>query len=486
LIDHLIDHFAFSKSLSSPVKILVMSLPLKLIIDETRVSKKTGLCTIYIQYCATSTRRTNLDTEIAIPPLFWNKEACCIRRNLPQEFGQVSQLMDELERQIEVAKELVKYINKIKPELPTVFAKTTYTPGLNVATLPSAVEINKEIEKDNARNLDMYFQIDDYIQTQKKRVSDGMMNIYKNMKDHLKGFEAYRKTLPEYLDKPLTFECLDYNFYEGLVDYLTYVWVNQKCKTQNIIGLKKNTIGKTIKQFRTFLNNRARKKIIEPVDMAGWTILEEEVDAIYLNEKEIEDVYRLDLRAYPELIDYRDEIVLACLTGLRYSDFSTLEEVDVREDMLYKKQEKSNHWVVVPLRRVAQEILSRRFKCGFFPNTNQQFNRYGKTIFRMAGICKLIKHSYQKGKNSVIEVKPKWGWFSSHTCRRSFCTNEFLAGTPVALIMKISGHKSEKDFYKYIRITPEEAAIILIEIWAAREKEKEKETAALSKIHHVA
>lgn len=34
----------------------------------------------------------------------------------------------------------------------------------------------------------------------------------------------------------------------------------------------------------------------------------------------------------------------------------------------------------------------------------------------------------------------------SHTCRRSFCTNEFLDGTPVQLIMGISGHKTEKAF----------------------------------------
>jgi hypothetical protein len=57
----------------------------------------------------------------------------------------------------------------------------------------------------------------------------------------------------------------------------------------------------------------------------------------------------------------------------------------------------------------------------------------------------------------VVIVGPKYGWVTSHTCRRSFCTKEFLAGTPVDLIMKISGHKRLRDFYKYIRITPEEA-----------------------------
>ncbi len=34
--------------------------------------------------------------------------------------------------------------------------------------------------------------------------------------------------------------------------------------------------------------------------------------------------------------------------------------------------------------------------------------------------------------------------------------------------MKISGHKSVKDFYKYIRITPEEAAARIEELWRSR------------------
>ncbi len=34
--------------------------------------------------------------------------------------------------------------------------------------------------------------------------------------------------------------------------------------------------------------------------------------------------------------------------------------------------------------------------------------------------------------------------------------------------MKISGHKSVKDFYKYIRITPEEAGHKIKELWKNR------------------
>lgn len=241
-------------------------------------------------------------------------------------------------------------------------------------------------------------------------------------------------------------------------------------KKETIVGLKVNTVGKTIKQLRTFLRNRIRKRIIPPIDMSGWTILEEEVDAVYVSEKEVAGIYNMDLSQYPHLVDYRDDFVLGCLTGLRFSDFSILSEYDVRGDLLYKKQEKSEHWVVIPLRPIAREILEKRFQKGISPNTNQEFNRHIKTIASLAGLTQLIKHSYKKGTKKVVEIKPKHAWITSHTCRRSFCTNEFLAGTPVALIMKISGHKTEKDFFKYIRVTPEEAALKIKEIWRQREE----------------
>jgi integrase len=136
--------------------------------------------------------------------------------------------------------------------------------------------------------------------------------------------------------------------------------------------------------------------------------------------------------------------------------------------MLYKKQNKSEHWVVIPLRDEALEILKHRFESDVDILTNVEFNKHIKTIGQLAGITESIKFSHKKHGKDLIESKPKYSWITSHTCRRSFCTNEFLAGTPVELIMKISGHKSVKDFYKYIRITPEEAGQKIRELWKNR------------------
>jgi hypothetical protein len=182
----------------------------------------------------------------------------------------------------------------------------------------------------------MYDQIDEYIKSKEKKVCKDMPRIYRNMKEHLKAFEEFR-------NKPITFDTLDLNFYEEFVDFLMFEYVQRRRK-DTVVGLKVNTIGKTIKQFRTFLRNRMRKKIIAPVDMDGWRILEEDVDAVYLTLDEIHAIYNLDLSNYPQFKAYRNDSVLGCLTGLRFFDFSEIMKDDVRKDMLFKKQNKSEHW----------------------------------------------------------------------------------------------------------------------------------------------
>lgn len=287
-----------------------------------------------------------------------------------------------------------------------------------------------------------------------------MPRIYRNMKDHLSAYQKARNI-------DLTFEHFTLDFYEDFVDFLSYEYVQPRRK-EKVVGLKINTVGKTINQLRTFLINRAKKKIIQPIDLSDWEVVGEEVDAEYLNWDEIEQMKSVDLSNYPHLQPYRDDFVFGCLTGLRFSDFSVLEKPDIRGDFLYKKQQKSSHWVVIPLRKAAREILENRFENNYTPLTNAEFNRHIKIVARLAKIIDPIKHTYRKGNKKISEVKPKCEWVTTHTCRRSFCTNEFLAGTPVELIMKISGHKSSKDFYKYIRITPEQAAQKMKEIWDKR------------------
>ncbi|HET6256442.1 MAG TPA: hypothetical protein VFE32_20370 [Puia sp.] len=90
-----------------------------------------------------------------------------------------------------------------------------------------------------------------------------------------------------------------------------------------------------------------------------------------------------------------------------------------------------------------------------------------------------IKISLDKNLGRSVEFKTDlFGFFekliarseSGVRARRSFATNEYLAGTPTLTIMAITGHKKEKAFLRYIKLVPSDHARLLKDYW---EKEVE-------------
>jgi hypothetical protein len=59
---------------------------------------------------------------------------------------------------------------------------------------------------------------------------------------------------------------------------------------------------------------------------------------------------------------------------------STLKPEDLQKGMLHKKQEKSDHWVIIPLREEAKLIFTRQFRDRFPALTNPEFNRHIKKL----------------------------------------------------------------------------------------------------------
>ena len=72
----------------------------------------------------------------------------------------------------------------------------------------------------------------------------------------------------------------------------------------------------------------------------------------------------------------------------------------------------------------------------------------------------------KKGTMNFEKTFEKCELVSSHTCRRSFCTNQFLKGVPSLMIRKISGHKTEKAFLEYIKVDEELAAKEMMKYWS--------------------
>ena len=116
---------------------------------------------------------------------------------------------------------------------------------------------------------------------------------------------------------------------------------------------------------------------------------------------------------------------------------------------------------------------------GSFPRkiSDQRFNEYIKIIAEKAGLTQYVEGAKitefkinENGKEVKIHRKqfkkyPKYELVTSHICRRSFATNLY-GKIDTLTIMKITGHKTERQFLEYIKITPKEYAIKLKELWS--------------------
>jgi integrase len=431
-----------------------MLLPLKAIILK-QPRKKDRLHPIYYQYCYSSEKRVLLDSGIAIPGSYWNKKRQFIK-DLPADYQPADTLNTELLRIKKIVESLIERGTKEQALNMGKYVKEQFSPSADLAAIgrePVLIPIKR-------KEPDLFKEMDSYLVSKERKICPKGLSNIRSLKIHLEAFQQHRKQL-------VNFSSLDYNFYCDFVDFLTYDYLLPR-KKEAVYGLKVNSIGKDIKQLRVFINDRVRRKIIPTIDMSGFKILDEDVDVVYLTYGEIAKLYTFDLSHDPLLFLHRDLFVLGSLTGLRFSDFSVLRQSDMRGGMLFKKMEKTDGRVVIPLRKEAAEIFARSIPKNGVKVSGPVFNRSIKEIATLTGLTELVTFSYKKGTKTVTETKPKGAWVTSHTCRRSFATNEFLAGTPLNLVQQITGHKSIKDFLKYIKISELEAAQKVQEIWQSR------------------
>jgi hypothetical protein len=94
---------------------------------------------------------------------------------------------------------------------------------------------------------------------------------------------------------------------------------------------------------------------------------------------------------------------------------------------------------------------------------DQKINQIIKEVARLVGLDEMIETASTRGGCEVTIKRPKYELVMTHTGRRSFCTNAYLSGMDSLDIMAISGHKSEKTFLLYIKVTPEQRAVKMSE-----------------------
>tara|TARA_R110000796_G_scaffold37722_4_gene95343 strand:- start:246948 stop:248183 length:1236 start_codon:yes stop_codon:yes gene_type:complete len=303
-------------------------------------------------------------------------------------------------------------------------------------------ELSDNILKPTKKSL--FDFISEYIEESKLNKKSGTITVYNTTFKYLKEYALK-------INKPIDFENINLEFYNTYLGHLT----KEK-------ELSRNTVGKHIKTIKTFLNEATDREINTNLEFkkSKFKTLREDSDSIYLSITELKKIEKLDLSNKLKLDKVRDLFLIGCYTGLRFSDFTQINPENIISDksMLQIRTQKTGERVSVPLHQTVRDILKKYNNELPKSISNQKMNEYIKDVVEEAEINQKIETTITKG--GKIEKKPieKFNLVTTHTARRSFATNLYLADVPSISIMKITGHKTERSFLKYVRVTQEQNA----------------------------
>ena len=226
------------------------------------------------------------------------------------------------------------------------------------------------------------------------------------------------------------------------------------------LNLMPATVKTNINRIKYLVQKAHKAGYITNAAVGDYNVADEEAVSVFLTMREVFKIHRYsDLT--PREIEIKDYFIIGCLTALRFSDYSRLRPKNFVRNKIVIKTKKTNTPVQIPIHPIVQEIIGKYNRCLPVPPSLQHFNREIRIICKKIGIRKKVLYERIKGQKRISKLLPKYEFISSHTARRSAATNMYLSGILPFRIMLITGHKTEKSFFRYIRISRDENVKIL-------------------------
>jgi len=285
---------------------------------------------------------------------------------------------------------------------------------------------------------------DVYLNAKKNDLQQVTITAYKNTKNHL---ENYLKSIRK---EELPFEDVDMNFYESFKEYL-----KEECSAAPA------TRGKQFKNIKSVMKFAHLKGLHSTAHYVNFKKENEPSINVYLNEDEIVEMLNIKKLKNKEK-DVINAFTFMCYTAMRYTDYINLKShhFSKRDGTWYINffQSKTSNEVNVPILYInAIKILEDcKFELPKFEN-----NDFNKELKRILKEQKLFENKIPVKKEKINGPVIRRNHISSHTGRRSFCTNLYLKGIPVQQIMAASGHQSVAAFKLYIKATQLDKAAAL-------------------------
>jgi len=266
-----------------------------------------------------------------------------------------------------------------------------------------------------------------------------------------------RKAVKEWPKQP--YKSLDFNditldFYNAFMKF----FYDRDCGA--------NYVGKHIKTIKTIMRQSRDEGLHNntEVERKAFKAISEPSESIYLTEEELNSLFKLDLSAAKHLEVARDVFLCGCYTAQRYSDYSRISKEMIKnysgKMALELIQRKTGEKCIIPIRSELDEIL-KKYDYTLPKTYEQKVNKYIKEIGEQAKITEVIHYEQNKGGLTIKTKVKKNELIKTHSARRTGCTLMYLATIPVIDIMKVSGHKTEKEFLKYIKVGKEQTAVNL-------------------------
>lgn len=396
---------------------------------------KSGLCLIYLQ-AKWNGYRLLYSTKENVPLESWDRKKQRVKNNQATTKDGHYFLNDLLANMESVV--MKGYRAETASGTPTVSSIRKY--------LDDFFENNGKLEKEEKGKPTLFKLIDKFIDNEilykGKRKAEGTIKTYRTTKKHLLSFE--KKT-----GYKLEYNTITLEFFYKWVSYLRSIGV-----TQN------NSINKYVACLKAFMSEAADLGYSSCMEFRRkkFYIGQETVENVYLKDEEILMIYNADVSHNPNLENVKDAYVICCLTGIRFSDLVSLRMEHIQEiggeRFINKETLKTGEQVIIPLNDIVISILAK------YKNTakglpkiphNVVYNKQLKSICKAAGLDEV-------GRLSKHPEKMLWECVSSHTGRRSFATNAYLKGIPIISIMRMTGHRTEKSFMRYIQLGKLDAA----------------------------
>jgi integrase len=381
---------------------------------------KDGLYPIRMDISFNSIRIRQQVPDVKVNEKHWRVKEQRIKAPLKTEVYnnhvEFNKKLDDLENKV---KDIFryKYTNDLKPTKELIVSK-----------------MNGEVINHTQSFFDSF---DEYLEISKSSKATNTIKNYTTCKNFLKTYE-------EFSGIKLHYEMIDYHFYEGFRDYC----FGEKDTVNNYFG-------KLVSTLKTFMDWSFNRNYTTNIQYKKFEAVQDNIDIICLTVEELLHLFNYNFKS-DRLNKIKDVYCFGCFTGYRFSDIFDLKTSNIFENYIKKtlvKTKTIDH--ITPLTMYSKKIILKYKDTINEPLpviSSQKFNDYIKECCEIAEIDTPTTITRYIGKRKVEKTVPKHKLITSHTARKTFITTSLVLGMSEVAVKKISNHKKDEHFRKYVNV----------------------------------